>query len=186
MITLAHWLLTSTTYGTWLPGDPRGFVGRVFDYRIEDEQTDQLASRVEHDQVGTEYDRDIPGLRRAALATMKGVPVYLSAEQCSVVRNQFLQTAKFWNWEVDAIALMANHFHIVISADESLPTDDLFRRFKSYASRELNKRWPRPKSGTWWTASGSRRRLPDERSRDDAIRYVLNQHQPLAIYPESI
>ncbi len=22
-----HWLLTSTTYGTWLPGDSRGVVG---------------------------------------------------------------------------------------------------------------------------------------------------------------
>lgn len=24
-----HWLLTSTTYGTWLPGEERGFVGAV-------------------------------------------------------------------------------------------------------------------------------------------------------------
>ena len=30
---MRYWLLTSTTYGTWLPGDERGFVGRVWDTR---------------------------------------------------------------------------------------------------------------------------------------------------------
>jgi hypothetical protein len=28
-----YWLLTRTTYGTWLPGDVRGFVSRVRDLR---------------------------------------------------------------------------------------------------------------------------------------------------------
>ncbi len=26
-----HWLVTSTTYGTWTPGDDSGFVSRVRD-----------------------------------------------------------------------------------------------------------------------------------------------------------
>jgi hypothetical protein len=28
-----YWFLTSTTYGNWLPGDPRGFVSGVIDER---------------------------------------------------------------------------------------------------------------------------------------------------------
>ncbi len=41
-----HWLLTSTFYGTWLPGDRRGFVGRVRDARPDDLPT---LVRLEHD-----------------------------------------------------------------------------------------------------------------------------------------
>lgn len=32
---MTTWLFTSTTYGTWLPGDPRGSVTRVLDFCIE-------------------------------------------------------------------------------------------------------------------------------------------------------
>jgi hypothetical protein len=28
-----YWLLTNTSYGNWLPGDRRGFVGRVWEHR---------------------------------------------------------------------------------------------------------------------------------------------------------
>ena len=45
------WLLTSTTYGTWLPGDARGFVGRVWAERTDD--PDAHATRLTHDTVGT-------------------------------------------------------------------------------------------------------------------------------------
>jgi hypothetical protein len=60
------WLLTSTTYGTWLPGDERGFVGRVRDVRVGDEISD---ARIEHDRVGTQYDAAIPKLREASIAS---------------------------------------------------------------------------------------------------------------------
>ncbi len=33
---MTTWLLTSTTYGTWLPGDPRGSVTSVLDFRPEE------------------------------------------------------------------------------------------------------------------------------------------------------
>ncbi len=54
-----HWLMTSTFYGTWLPGDRRGFVGRVRDARPEDPPT---AIRIEHDVPGTPYDEYLAGL----------------------------------------------------------------------------------------------------------------------------
>ena len=66
------WLLTSTTYGTWLPGDTRGFVGRVVEARADDPLTEH---RVEHDRPQTDYDRDIPALRAAAQQQMKGEPI---------------------------------------------------------------------------------------------------------------
>jgi REP element-mobilizing transposase RayT len=165
-----------------LPGDTRGFVGRVRDERADDPDT---PARKEHDRAGTEYDQDVPGLRRSAEELMKGEPVWLTTEQAPAVRDQFLETARFRGWKLHAAAVMANHFHIVVAAPNDVLTDQLLRDFKSYASRALNSYWPRPQSGTWWTQSGSRRELPDVRAVENEIRYVLNQHQPLAVYPES-
>lgn len=176
------WLLTSTTYGTWLPGDQRGFVGRVRDLRPDDEA---VSGRVEHDHPGTEYDAGIPNLREASIALMKGEPVWLNPDQAVVVRDQFIETASHRGWELHAASVMSNHFHLVVTAKTEILTDAMLRDFKAYASRALNRRWSKPTSGTWWTASGSRRRLPDERAIEAAIQYVLNQHKPLAIHPLS-
>ncbi len=33
---MTTWRLTNTTYGTWLPGDPRGFVTSVLGFRIDE------------------------------------------------------------------------------------------------------------------------------------------------------
>ena len=179
---MRSWLLTSTTYGTWLPGDARGFVGRVTDAREGD---GPLKRRIEHDAPGAEYDRDVPGLRRSALELMRGGPVWLTAEQAGVVAAQFGVTSTHRGWELLAVAVMANHFHAVLSAAEDVPADVLLRDVKCYAARELNRLWPRPASGTWWTASGSRRLLPDSDSVERAIRYVSNQHACLAWWQSS-
>lgn len=176
------WLLTSTTYGTWLPGDARGFVGRVWDARPGDETE---ALRIEHDQFDTPYDQDIDGLRKASQELMKGPPVYFTKDQADVVLLQFRETATYRNWCLYATSVMANHVHLVVSAPETTISDDLLRDFKSYASRSLNRRWPKPASGTWWTQSGSRRRLPDENAVDAAIAYVMNQHACLASWSAS-
>jgi len=171
------WLITSTTYGTWLPGDARGFVGRVWDARADDPATESM--RVTHDIVNTPYDCDIPGLRAASRELMKGDPVLLRAEQAEVVLAQFQETATFRQWRLHAASVMANHFHLVVTAPADVLTDNILRDFKSYASRVLNKKWGKPRSETWWTASGSRRRLPDDRAVLCAIRYVLDQHRTL-------
>jgi hypothetical protein len=55
----------------------------------------------------------------------------------------------------------------------------LIRDFKSYSSRVLNQKYGKPESGTWWTESGSRRKLPDENAVQRAVQYVLNQQHAL-------
>ncbi len=79
---------------------------------------------------------------------------------------------------------MASHVHIVATAPDTFAGEDLLRDFKSYASRALSNRGGKPASGTWWTKSGSKPPLENERAVDDAIAYALNQHNPLALYPE--
>jgi len=175
------WLITSTTYGTWLPGDKRGFVSRVRDFRSEDYQEVEPHTRVMHNKLDTDYDRAIPGLRTSAQSLLNGDPIYFNNEQAVVVCNQFVATGQHRGWVVQAIAVMSNHFHIVLTAPASVKSESILRDLKSYASRELNKRWPRPESGRWWTRSGSRREKQEPQAVTSAIRYVL-KHQALAMY----
>jgi hypothetical protein len=85
------WLLTSTTYGTWLPGDDRGFVGRVRERRVSDQVTDGL--RIEHDVFETPYDHGMPGLQASASGRMKGTPVLFESDKAAAVLSQFQTTA---------------------------------------------------------------------------------------------
>lgn len=171
---MRHWLLTSTTYGTWLPGDARGFVGRVWESRQDD--PDREALRQNHNRPGTEYDVAIGGLAQASVERMKGEPIYLDAGQAQVVLAQFQETANYRGWTLQAASVMANHFHLVVSADDLVQSEDLLRDFKSYASRRLNERYGKPANGTWWTSKGSKR--PIRLDGDGLVRpicYVLDQ-----------
>ncbi len=171
---MRHWLLTSTTYGTWLPGDERGFVGRVWDARPDDPATDAL--RLEHDRPDQPYDADIAGLKRESQRLMKGSPVWLTREQADSVLAQFLETTTFRGWALHAASIMANHFHAIVEAPDDVRSDDILGDLKSYASRRLNKAYGKPIGGTWWTASGSKRPLREIDRLHVPIMYTLNQH----------
>jgi hypothetical protein len=94
---------------------------------------------------------------------------------------QFQETVSVRWWRLLAVAIMRTHVHLVVNAGETAP-DILLRDFKSYGSRALNLKWSKPESGTWWTESGSRRRLRDEHAVRAAVRYVERQKFPLVIW----
>jgi len=96
--------------------------------------------------------------------------------------EQFRETARFRNWLLVAAAVMANHCHVVVGVPGDPEPDTLLRDLKAYASRRLNSRWPRPESGTWWTESGSKRKLKDNLAILGAARYVRDQEFPLAVW----
>jgi REP element-mobilizing transposase RayT len=168
-----YWLLTSTTYGTWLPGDRRGFVSNV---------RDGQGPEVRHNVPGTPCDADVPGLRRGARASLQCSPIYLNQEQANALLAQFQETAGYRGWQLLALAVMANHFHIIVGVAGDPDPADLLGNFKSYGSRTLSRRWGKPTSGTWWTESGSKRKLPEEAAILAAIDYVRKQPNPLVIW----
>jgi len=170
------WLLTWTTYGTWLPGDVRGSVSRV--------RADQ-GPRQYHNTPSTPYDGPMPGLRTAAEAALKWRPILLNSIQAACVLAQLHETAAFRHWRLLAAAVMRNHVHLVVVADDAVKSADLLRTFKSYASRALNSENSKPIGGRWWTTSASRRSLPDERAVAAAVRYVREQPGALAVYVEA-
>ncbi|MDY3552403.1 transposase [Gemmata sp. JC717] len=173
------WLLTSTFYGNWLPGDPRGFVSRVRDRRPRPAED---VVRLEHDRPGTPCDADLPGLWRAAVHQMKGPRVRIDRAQADALANQFRETAAHRQWVLHALAVMANHIHLAVTVTDDIEPSDILGDFKSYGSRVLNARWGKRPNGTWWTQSGSKRKLPNERAISDAIAYIVGQEYPLVVW----
>ena len=172
-----HWLLTSTTYGTWLPGECRGFDSPVRD----DDQ-----ALVLHNVPGTPDDTDMPALAEHAREKLRGPPIRFHRLQADRLIEQFLETSAHRNWLVIAASVMTTHVHIVVTVPGDPAPKTLLQSFKSYGSRVLNERWGQPASGTWWTESGSKRKLPNENSVRAATRYVYHQPGYLAryIHPE--
>ena len=170
---VAYWLLTWRTYGTWLPGDARGFISHV-------RGTDGAGMR--HNIPGTACDYNIPALERYVRSQMKGKPILLTADQAALAAEEMQHSAHHSGWTMTALAMMVNHVHLIVAAPEDVLPDRLFQIFKSYASRKLNQHYPKPPGGTWWAVSGSRRRLPTERALHAAIEYVKNQEHPLRLW----
>lgn len=171
-----YWFLTWTTYGTWLPGDARGFVGPV---PGPDGRTEI------HNIPGTPYDADMPVLKQAARERLKCPPIFLNLDKARELLSQFRETTDCRGWKLLAAAIMVNHVHIVVGVRGDPDPARILGDYKSYGSRRLNRRWTKPASGTWWTESGSKRKLGDERSLLGAVDYVLHrQENPLLIWPD--
>ena len=177
---MRHWFLTNTTYGTWLPGDEHGSVTSVRDRRSTDIPS---TVRFEHDLPGTPVEDEIPGLYEAAKEAMKGPPIYLDVEKAETVLAQFLETGGFRGWFPLAIAIMCNHWHMVVQVDGDPKPEKILADFKAYATRALNRKFGRPASETWWTSKGSKRKLSDDEALGNANNYVLyKQPDPLVVW----
>src|SRR5262249_38204284 len=116
------------------------------------------------------------------LELMRGPAVLIDREQAEALLAQFQETAAHRNWQLYAVAIMGNHVHIVVRVNGTPDATKVLGDFKAYGSRALNRRWPKPAAGTWWTSKGSKRRLSDEPALIAAIRYVAGQQNPLVIW----
>lgn len=170
-----YWLLTTTTYATWLPGGERGFVSPV---PVGEDRWEL------HNMPGTPYDSDLPNLEQAARERLKAPPIYLVKEQAVELASQFHETANCRKWRLCALAIMRNHFHIVVGVPGDSAPGKVLGDFKSYASRCLNRKFGKPKSDTWWTEAGSKRKLKDDFAVIAGVTYVRDQFQPLVVWIE--
>jgi hypothetical protein len=168
-----YWLLTWTTYGTWLPGDERGFVSEV---------NDGQGGRVIHNIPRTPYDAGWDRLEYDSRSRLTGQPIRLTKEQADIVFAQFDETADHRGWVLIAVGVMATHVHLEVGVLGDPNPEHILRDFKSYASRSLNREFGRPASGTWWTESGSKRKLKDEAAILGAAAYIRDQEFPLLIW----
>jgi REP element-mobilizing transposase RayT len=172
-----YWFLTWCTYGSRLPGDPRGFVSSV---------REDCGQRVIHNIPGTPYDANIPGLEDYARTSLKCDPIRLDLGQAEVLLAQFEETAGYRGWQLLTVGIMANHIHVVVGVPRDPDPSAILGSLKRYGSRALNRRWCKPAGGTWWAGSGSKRKLPKQENVLTAVKYVLEQEYPLVIWTAPI
>lgn len=169
-----YWLLTWTCYGHWLPGDRRGFVGNV-------RQPD--GTHIPHNTPGTPYDSDRPRLEAWVRDHMTGEPVSLGRPEADALIEQYRETARVRVWSLEAASVMFNHTHLVVGVPGDPDPDHVLELFKGWATRAVKKLRPLPPKGTFWTAKGSTRKLPDAAAVRGAVVYVVKkQPDPLATW----
>ncbi len=164
------YLLTWTTYGTWLPGANAGFIGRVRD-RGGDQHN--LNHR------GDPIPSDIPNLRDWSKNVMLGTATVLTQSNADAVLAFIQSCGTRHNLRFRAIAIMSTHIHVVVWSPGPEGTETL-RLIKGSLSRALGP----PSTGKWWTRGGSTRLLLESDSIARATEYVRGQKDPLVIWAE--
>ncbi len=143
--------LTWPTYGTWLPGDERGWVQHGEGFQLPD-----------------------PIRKLEAEAVMSEDACCLDREQRRLVEQTIAKHCEIRGWKFHAVNCRTNHLHIVVSADRH--PDEVREQFKAWCTRrlkELERRRSAPNvRQKWWAERGSRRYLGDEDSLEAAILYV--------------
>jgi len=143
------YFLTWATYGTWLPGDERGWV----DYR---------------------QGWQMPNPQRVleAEALMSEEVCLLTPREREIVHGQVAETCQHRGWTLYAVNCRSNHIHVVVSARCTEPEkvrDDL----KAWCTRRLKERSD-PTRLQWWAERGSQRYVFDEDRLAEVIAYVLD------------
>ena len=172
------YLLTWPTYGTWLPGDERGWV----EYRH-----------------GFQLPHLMKELESAALMTEDAC--LLDDEQRRLVEKTIADHCAIRGWILHAVNCRTNHLHVVVTAD--LHPKKVISQFKAWCTRRLkeleakrlstNPKRQRGSTGSsatnpnrqrgkpgeppairenWWVERGSGRYLNDQASLYAAILYV--------------
>ena len=149
-------LFTWSTYGTWLPGDARGWVEYKHGFQLPD-----------------------PVRELEARARMTSEVVYLNAEQREQLHQQVAETCAHKGWTLLAVNCRSNHIRALISA--STTPKKMRAALKAWCSQRLNDlQKARGITGedattVWWADRGSIRWLFDDNSVDCATVYVRDE-----------
>lgn len=168
-------LLTWTCYGTWLPGDRRGYVANTL-HPDGTFATKQNTPR-------TPYTADDAYARSRARTVQEYPTVRLTSEKAVCIVESMIEAARERDWSLLRGAVMPNHVHVVVmNCTDDGPT--VRRVLKGTSQAALSRQHGSPKR--WWTAGGSDRYLHDEQSILAAMRYVENQRGMLAFIVEGV
>jgi hypothetical protein len=139
-------LISWTCYGTWLPGDARGYVSNTLlpGGGFEPKQNVPHTPCAADDKVGHAKARQI----------QSQPTVRLSRSFARAAAEAMVAAAAERGWFISRAAIMANHAHIVItSCPDHGPT--VRRVLKGVSQAAMNRTVGGPRR--WWTAGGSDR-----------------------------
>jgi REP element-mobilizing transposase RayT len=144
------YFLTWNTYGTWLPGDERGWILKQNGIQLPD-----------------------PAKEKAAKQKMTEPPLILDKQQRQIVEQTIADHCKIRGWELYAVNCRTEHVHVVVSANRK--PGDMRDQFKAWCTRRLKENDCHKKKTSrkkWWAERGSQRYIGDDESLEDAIHYV--------------
>ena len=146
-----------TTYGTWLPGDWRGWVVKG---------------------VSRSQEPD-PELERQSRERMVESAVLMSTAQCATVEQTIADHCRIRKWTLHAVNARSNHVHVVVTADRD--PDEVRDQLKAWCARKLSdaeglatKVAKKAGRRHWFTEGGDCEVIGDEEYLANAIRYVLD------------
>ena len=145
------YFITIATYGTWLPGDQRGWV--------------------EH-RKGWKYPNHL--LEAAASKNAVEGRKILTACQRHLVEQQVHDTCVHRQWVCHAVNCRTNHMHVVVSADDTAPTK-VRSDLKAWCTRKLKEHALPMEANEWWAERGSIRWVFDDEGLNQVIRYTLEE-----------
>jgi hypothetical protein len=148
---------TWTTYGTWLPGDPRGWYQRGRGLREPDARR-----------------------RFEAALLMAEEALTLDAEQRRLVEKTIADHCAIRRWVLHSVNCRSNHVHVAVTAPDrkiELPRE----QFKAWCTRRLKELEQGRTSvvrENWWTERGWDEYIDDEDALMNVNLYVLDGQAP--------
>ena len=141
------YFITWTTYGSWLPGDGRG-------WNKKNSGEIQSPNRL---------------FVEIAEADLKEDVYLLSLDDRKVVEQTVASHCEIRSWMLHKVNARSNHVHVVVSAPGYKP-DLVCSQFKSWCSRNLKKSYPNRER--FWTEGASSRWINHQDDLEAAITYV--------------
>jgi REP element-mobilizing transposase RayT len=167
--------ITWTCYGTWLPGDDRGYVSNTL--------LPKRGYLPKQNLPGTPVLANNPYARSRAIAAQKWPTVFLTADQAVVVAESLVAAAGKRGWRIARGAVMANHVHVVV-LDCPDDGEQVRRVLKGNSQAALSEKAGR--SLKWWTQGGSDRYKHGQQAIAGAIQYVAEQRNMLAAIADMV
>ncbi len=147
MSKIVGYMVTWTTYGSWLPGDERGFVanGQILPGDLKTLERNK---------------------KRQKLPTVK-----LNKKEIKLIRQTIVNEAREIGHEIVALSVCTNHVHLAARTNDKL-IEDIVGRYKSITTSAL---WELGREGRIWTKGYDKRFCFSEEELTRKIQYV-NKH----------
>lgn len=142
------YFLTWTTYGTWLPGDERGWNRKC-------ELGGLPANRL---------------FQEMASADLLEVPFLMNHSERGVVEATIRKHCEVRSWELHASSVRSNHVHVVVKSPGYQP-EAVSRQFKAWCTRRLKQTHSHRKK--FWTQGSSCRWINTDDELLRVIEYTL-------------
>jgi REP element-mobilizing transposase RayT len=139
--------ITIATYGTWLPGDQRGWVEYQRGWQLPD-----------------------PIRELEASAKMQEDACMLAPDQRLIVELQLEETCQHRGWKLHAKNCRSNHLHALIGSYE-VPPKKVRADIKAWCTRRLKEK-SNPLRENWWADRGSIRWVFDDEGVDTVSIYI--------------